>query len=269
MENEVIVSPVENDSPIAQIPVAAVAKQFAALQQFVKTQMKVGCDYGVIPGCKKASLWKPGAEKLLNLHGLACRLDVDMAQSVLDWKGGFISYTYKATVYNPRTNNIIATADGSCNSAEKKYEHESDPRRIAHTLSRMAQKRAVCGATLMACRASDIFSTDMSDDEDNKGSAPVEKTERFAKGEEAHSFISFIPGKISEKDGSGAKGPWKKFGIQPVGSPDWYGTFDSKFGAIAKQALDDKSEITVWFKDDGKYKTITEIGVKEEEIPGM
>lgn len=139
---------------------------FKKLQAFIKAQMVKDRDFGTIPGCKKPSLYKPGAEKLLNFHGLACRLlpgEGTMA-SREDIKGGFVQYVYKAEIYNPRTGLVLAVSEGSCNNGESKYKTQ-DLKSILNTLMKMAQKRAMIGATLMACRASDSF-TDAEEPQD-------------------------------------------------------------------------------------------------------
>ena len=51
-------------------------KQQTLLNNFVASQMHLGTDYGVIPGTKRKSLYKPGAEKLLFFNGLGIRLEV-------------------------------------------------------------------------------------------------------------------------------------------------------------------------------------------------
>lgn len=197
------------DSPLIMdaMGVEQAKKQFANLQQFVKSQMRVDVDFGIIKGLKKNSLYKPGAEKLLFFHGLGCKLEPVTPDTIADWKNGFFNYCYRATVYNPRTGAVIATADGSCNSKEEKYrytwvyeneipkgvrkedlvckERESkkggtykmfrlendDPFSLVNTIQKMAEKRAMIAATLMACRASDIFTQDMEDKEEGGSSA--------------------------------------------------------------------------------------------------
>lgn len=197
-------------------------KQFHNLQQFVKAQMREGQDYGIIPGCKKPSLWKSGAERLLFFHGLGVRLDTT-PETIVDWKTPFFNYAYRATIYNPRTNNVIATADGSCNSYENKYRYVwlaeyklprgtkkedlqskevkgdkgtftlyrmDNPElfSLVNTIQKMASKRAMVAATLMACRASDIFTQDEAPEPEDREhheqkEAPPEQAHRPAGGE--------------------------------------------------------------------------------------
>lgn len=195
MEQDLTVVP-PHEGPIEMLPIAAVAEQFARLQGFVKSQMKEGVDYGVIPGTKKNSLLKPGAEKLLNLHALACKLEIVTSETMVDWKQPFFNYCYRASVYNPRTGQVLATADGACNSEEKKYrntyEKGGDPRDLVNTFMKMAQKRAMVGATLMACRASDIFTTDLEDGEEGAaGGARIDRNTSADKISEGQGKLVF------------------------------------------------------------------------------
>jgi hypothetical protein len=197
----------QEESLYGMVSVEHAAKLMAQLQQFIKSQMKKDIDFGIIPGTKKRSLYKPGAEKLLNLHGLACELTPVREETIVQWgdeKRGvepFFNYCYTAKVFNPRSGVVLATCQGSCNSKEAKYaynwltekkvpkginladlpwkerdgEHGTykvyrvpveDPFSQVNTLQKMAQKRAMIGATLQACRASDIF---MVEEEDGDG----------------------------------------------------------------------------------------------------
>ncbi len=177
------------------------SRQLAQLQAFVNANMKQGRDYGIIPGCKKPSLWKPGAEKLLNFNGLSVILDPVTAQTILDFKTNFLSYTYRASVINPRTNAVLATCEGNCNSAEKKYAYEKDARTIMNTLMKMAQKRALVGAALIACRASENFT-----DAEEPGDTVDKSDEAAHEQEQPNGSI------ISEAQGKRLYAIWKGAG---------------------------------------------------------
>jgi hypothetical protein len=204
-----------------------VGEQFKRLQQFIASQMKQDVDFGIIPGTKRKSLYKPGAEKMLNLHGLACRI-TPADGSIIDFDRGFFHYNYKAEIFNPRSGVVIATSEGSCNSKESKYAfnwvYESklprgiktdgletrgegsatqyklpnnDPFSLVNTIQKMAQKRAMVGATLLACRASDIFSTEEEADmETGSSSSGGEKKSAAASGPTTNAQIE--KEKISE-----------------------------------------------------------------------
>jgi len=166
--------------------------------------MREGRDFGIIPGCQKPSLWKPGAEKLLNFHGLGCRLEAGSG-TVVNWDSPFFNYEYKAVAFKRATGSIVAESFGSCNSKEAKYrylwltenklprgldkeslEWQERPARnggkfkvyrvennelynLVNTIQKMAQKRALIGTALIACRASDSFTADLEEPEGETG----------------------------------------------------------------------------------------------------
>lgn len=121
----------------------AVAR-YQELQRFVKSVLVEGVDYGTVAGIDKPALFKAGAEKLTTFFGLAVELEV--IHKVEDWTGaehgGESLFQYTARAYLSRGGQIIATADGSCNSWESKYrwrwvaEHELPPGVDASTLRR-------------------------------------------------------------------------------------------------------------------------------------
>lgn len=89
------------------------------LQQFVKEVMVEDEDYGVIPGTNKPSLYKPGAEKLCEIYGLAPMVEV--TQRVEDWDRGLFAYEVRTSLVSKRTGQVVATGVGSCNSMEGRY----------------------------------------------------------------------------------------------------------------------------------------------------
>lgn len=97
------------------------------LVEFTKTQglFEEGTHFGKIPGTDKPTLLKPGAEMLLTFFGLNAK--PKLVESVLDWTGKstsgepFFSFSYRYNIY--RGEQLIASADGSCNSMESKYRY--------------------------------------------------------------------------------------------------------------------------------------------------
>jgi hypothetical protein len=183
--------------PITQQDVTALKKQREILKKFISSQMKEANfkdsqaedygegDFGVIPGTRKKSLLKPGAEKLLRLFGLGARFR--LVDKEIDRASNFAIYTYRCEVYHLRTGVVIAECDGSVNSQEVKYKERTVWRKkklpngkevsesvkevtpifdILNTIIKMSQKRALIGATILATSASDFFTQDMEADED-------------------------------------------------------------------------------------------------------
>lgn len=151
----------------------AQTRRLAQFKQFVKTQMKEGVDFGLVPGAKQRSLWKAGAEKALTFHGYSSRSIIIESQTVVDWKTPFFNYAYRTEIIN-RRGEVIATCDGSCNSAEYDWVLEQktpgDLRKHVNSMQKKAQKRSFVGAALIACRASDDFTHDTDEEAEEKSS---------------------------------------------------------------------------------------------------
>ena len=114
-------------------PVAAVEDVLAAYQlkkEIVERILRPGVDYGKIPGSDKDALLKPGAEKFANMYGLSPVFEDVM--TVEDWTGAdhkgepFFYYRQKIKLY--KGDMLMGTADGSCNSWEKKYRYRKQER---------------------------------------------------------------------------------------------------------------------------------------------
>ncbi len=137
------------------------------LQNFVKEMMMPNIDYGIIQGCKKPSLLKPGAEKLCDIFGFSKQLEV--LNRIEDWVTGLFHYEIKVILINKKTGLVEAEGIGCCNSREKKFKNQ-DSFTIINTLLKMAKKRALIDAVLSATRSSGIFTQDMEDMEPDKPS---------------------------------------------------------------------------------------------------
>jgi hypothetical protein len=90
-----------------------------AVREFISKIMKDDEDYGLIPGAKKPSLWKPGAEKLTAFFGLAPRFDVEQRIEQWDAPEPFFHYEIKCRLI--RDDEVRGEGLGSCNSRETKY----------------------------------------------------------------------------------------------------------------------------------------------------
>jgi hypothetical protein len=189
------------DTAIVQVPNAPLTIQEAMqrynlIVEFTKMVMKSGKDYGVIPGTgTKPTLLKPGAEKLCSLFRLADRF-VPL-QQIIDFEKGLFYIQYECQLYDT-AGNLVASGIGSCNSMEKKYRYRNvpewkasiedkavairtetrtnkrgqyktyiienpEPFDLVNTIDKMAQKRALVAATLIAANASEFFTQDIED----------------------------------------------------------------------------------------------------------
>jgi hypothetical protein len=107
-------------------PAATLAQLKAAYQikkDFMTMALVETVDYGKIPGANKPALFKAGAEKAVSLFGLA--VEFEDIEKVEDFTGkdhdgeAFIYYRIKCKL--SRNGKLVGSADGSCNSWEKKY----------------------------------------------------------------------------------------------------------------------------------------------------
>ena len=185
--------------PVLDIQAAAARRQ--AVVNYTSRMMVKGVDYGVVPGTgDKPTLLKPGAEKLASLFGLSPRFEA--VERVMDWTGDnhggepFFYVAYRCTL--ARGDLVVGQGIGSCNSWEKKYRYRNvypekataedkangrletrqgkngrqyqvyivrnpDPADVVNTIDKMAQKRALVAAVLIAVNASELFTQDVED----------------------------------------------------------------------------------------------------------
>lgn len=155
----------ENIQSISVVPDFAITlgearQRIEMLQNFVKEMMIPDIDYGIIPGCKKPSLYKSGAEKLCDIFGLSKHIEI--TNRLEDWESKIFHFEVKAVLINKRTGHIEAEGIGCCNNKEKKYSSQ-DAYNVINTILKMAKKRALIDAVLSATRSSGIFTQDVED----------------------------------------------------------------------------------------------------------
>lgn len=208
--------------PVANLMI--IKEVYQAKKEFVTSILKKGVDFGNVPGSDKPTLLKPGAEKMTSFFGLAPTFD-DI-EKVEDWTGDnhsgepFFYYRLRCSLWR-NVNGVrvlVASADGSCNSWEKKYRYRKNNRKCpacgsesiikgkaeygggwlcfknkggcgakfrdgdqsieaqetgqiknpdvaeqVNTILKMAQKRALIAATLIATGTSEYFTQDIED----------------------------------------------------------------------------------------------------------
>lgn len=160
-------------------------QKIAQFQQIIQSALKPSHDYGIIPGCQKPSLLKPGAEKINMLMG--CSTEYVIMDKTEDYDKGFFAYNVKCII--SRNGVLITEGVGNCNSREKKYVNQ-DPYSITNTILKMAKKRSYIDATLSLASLSEIFTQDIEDMElptseatnlANQGKAPGDYVMTFGK----------------------------------------------------------------------------------------
>jgi hypothetical protein len=128
IDNEIVVRQGNFIAPVADIHTALL--RYQAVKDFIGSVLKLGTDYGKIPGNDKLVLLKPGAEKMCAFFGFSVRFI--LSDYVEDWTGKdhggepFFNYRYRAQLW--RGDQLIAEGEGSCNSWEKKYRYRQAER---------------------------------------------------------------------------------------------------------------------------------------------
>lgn len=188
---------VQSGALMPALSIQEAVQRYNTVMEFTRTVMKEDKDYGIIPGTgTKATLLKPGAEKLCSLFGLSPKFVV--LDKILDFERGLFYFQYDCQLYD-RRGNLVGSGIGSCNSREKKYRYRSipefkaseeekalavrretrtskkgnqytvlvlenqEPFDLVNTLDKMAQKRSLIAAVLIAANASEFFTQDIED----------------------------------------------------------------------------------------------------------
>jgi len=173
----------------------------ALLRNFIAENMQEGVDYGWLPfqdkKKDKASLFKPGAEKLTFYHQCAARFEP--VKKIEDWEKPFFYYHFRCKLIHLPTGRVVGEGEGSCNSMSEKYRYRwvfenelpsnmlkeelktkkvkgkdgkwytmyrieyEDVASLANTILKMALKSAHIDAALRTFRASWYFTQDIED----------------------------------------------------------------------------------------------------------
>jgi len=169
----------------------------ALIQRVMAAVMKKDVHYGVIPGTKKPTLYKPGSEAILSTFRIAVIPEIQDLST-----GDEIRYRILAKGTTP-DGIIVGCGVGECSTNEEKYKWRSavcdeefdetpedrrrnkwgmkwndktrrkekgkiqqvrtEPADLANTVLKMAKKRAQIDLTLTATGASDVFDQDIED----------------------------------------------------------------------------------------------------------
>ncbi|MCK9435734.1 MAG: hypothetical protein M0Q12_00835 [Synergistaceae bacterium] len=224
-----------------------------AFQAIVHETLKAGLDYGTIPGTKRPTLLKPGAEKITKLLGLCDTYDI--LQQTENWEKPFFYYQVRCNL-TTASGLLICQGLGSCNSMETKYRYrwlwpdeaeampgfhkENWPKKLVkgkgghkipqyrfdneeiysqvNTLLKMGKKRAMIDAALSAGRLSELFTQDIEDMEGviNAEYDLVEGDEAAAAPRSSH-FCAIHNVPFDKHENAG--GTWYSHKIE--GTKDW------------------------------------------------
>lgn len=130
-------------------------KNISEFQEELRSLLKNGRDYGTVSNSAKPVLLKPGAEKILMLTGI--RPSFDIVRYMSDEENGLLQYQVKCELY--LEDSLICEGLGSSNTKESVYTG-LNPFDVDNTALKMAKKRALIDATLLAFGISEMFTQD-------------------------------------------------------------------------------------------------------------
>ena len=197
---EVLPPATQGHQLVAMLRPEDIEARFRAIEVLKAKHMRKGidADYGVIPGCKKPTLLKPGAEKLGLLFQIGSGEPVveDLGNG-LTGTTRIVHYRVRLPIVSLQSGQVLGWGVGECSSEEDKYKWRKiecreefdaalecdrrvkwrtgqngayslnqvriDPTTIANTILKMAKKRALVDGTLNVTGASSIFTQDAED----------------------------------------------------------------------------------------------------------
>ena len=116
MENEIVV---KENKPLTA---AEIRENVNLIQDVMSEVMQKDQHYGVIPGCKKPSLFKAGAEKLSLTFRLRPIMDNDKDISIIDMANGHREVRVYCHILSA-SGQELATGIGSCSTMESKFRY--------------------------------------------------------------------------------------------------------------------------------------------------
>ena len=109
----------EKGMVVAAYNVAEIKNQINLIQELMQSVMIENEHYGIIPGTKKKSLWKPGAEKLSMMFHLAPKYK----KEVEDLGHGHKNIDVSCTLIHIPSGAVMGEGVGSCSTMESKYRY--------------------------------------------------------------------------------------------------------------------------------------------------
>lgn len=224
-----------------QLSAVDIRQRVNTIQEVMKAVMIKDVHYGIIPGCKKPSLYKPGSEVLLATFQIATSIHVtDLSTD------DCIRYQVRVIGTHAPTGVLLGEGIGECSSNEEKYKWRKawddewaatpenrrrvkfgkykdkqvrvEPADVANTILKMAKKRAQIDMTLTTTGASDCFEQDVEDIPEEIRQAQHEPTEEekaaTRKATHDHALarhkesIDFMKARIASGDLDAATDEW-------------------------------------------------------------
>jgi hypothetical protein len=103
---------------------AELRQRLELIREVKRTAMTENVDYGVVPGTEKATLFKPGAEKL----ALVFKLDVQPSNELIWGPSEHLTVISRATVFHAPTGTRLGYGEGICSSRERNRAYRKQER---------------------------------------------------------------------------------------------------------------------------------------------
>lgn len=139
--------------------------------------LKRDVDFGVIPGTKKPSLFKSGAEKIARDCGMLQHYTIE--SKIEDAEKPFFFYNVKCElvkVSNDGKEYVFYTAYGSANTLERRN-GRNGAFDAANATLKMAQKRSLVSAVVSMGALSDLFTMDLENEDFMNGYKEIANTQ--------------------------------------------------------------------------------------------
>ena len=277
----------QQQQPQTSMTLKQVADRVNLVHQVLDKVLKKGTHYGTIDGCgDKKVLFKPGADVL----AMTFRLVPQFMVTKTELGNGHREYDVTCSMYGP-SGELLGQGVGSATTMEKKYRYRwegtgenrkrienEDIADVHNTVLKMAKKRAHVDATLTVTGAADLFTQDLIEEqEEGETKAPVTMPQAKSGGNSDTNTAQAPPAKsasganvaqgilatVTTKTGENKRGPWVSFRLKIGG--EWYGTFDRQVGELAESIQGER--VYIEWREDGKYKTVTDISLLGEAPP--
>ena len=196
------------------LSVEEILLQKAQLTELMKNVLKDKEHYGIIPGTKKRTLYKAGAEIVALCFGIHPEYEVER----IDLPDGHVEYIVTCSMFRNSDGMKLAQGVGSCSSMESKYRYRKvkkfnpetekqeetqieNPKKEDqfNTVLKMAKKRAMVDGTITSTGSSDFVTQDMEDVEEPE-SQYKEELEAIKTIEELKKYWQENKGKGKEFD---------------------------------------------------------------------
>lgn len=144
---------------LTRADLAHIGEQFSLLHEFVKSHLREGIDYGVIPGTRKKVLLKPGAERILLLFRCSPKFSITTTEMGGE---GDVEYVSHCEAVRMADGVSLAFGDGSANTKERKfYRQGGTGYDVRNNVLKMAKKRSEVDCALNLSGLSDAFTQDV------------------------------------------------------------------------------------------------------------